>query len=100
MTTLIAQLQAAVGAAHVLNADAPGFRDELAAVIAARQSALEAAELDRELAAGRIDVTQPGRGQQPGGLHPVSRTRRRIETIFRNAGFSQVMLAAVRKHPH
>jgi len=34
-------------------------RDELAAVIAERQAALEAAELDRELAAGRIDVTQP-----------------------------------------
>jgi phenylalanyl-tRNA synthetase alpha chain len=63
-------------------------RDELAAVIAERQAALEAAELDRELAAGRIDVTQPGRGQQPGGLHPVSRARRRIEALFRNAGFS------------
>jgi phenylalanyl-tRNA synthetase alpha chain len=63
-------------------------RDELAAVIAARQAALEAAELDRELAAGRIDVTQPGRGPQPGGLHPVSRARRRIEALFRHAGFS------------
>jgi phenylalanyl-tRNA synthetase alpha chain len=63
-------------------------RDELAAVIAERQASLEAAQLDRELAAGRIDVTQPGRGQQPGGLHPVSRARRRIEALFRNAGFS------------
>jgi phenylalanyl-tRNA synthetase alpha chain len=45
-------------------------------------------ELERELAAGRVDVTQPGRGQQPGGLHPVSRARRRIEALFRNAGFS------------
>jgi phenylalanyl-tRNA synthetase alpha chain len=63
-------------------------RDELAAVITERQASLEAAQLDRELAAGRIDVTQPGRGQQPGGLHPVSRARRRIEALFRNAGFS------------
>jgi phenylalanyl-tRNA synthetase alpha chain len=63
-------------------------RDELAAVIAERQAVLEAAELDRQLAAGRIDVTQPGRGQPPGGLHPVSRARRRIEALFRNAGFS------------
>ena len=31
----------------------------------------------------RIDVTQPGRGEQPGGLHPVTRMRRRIEAIFR-----------------
>jgi phenylalanyl-tRNA synthetase alpha chain len=63
-------------------------RDELAAAVAERQAALEAAQLDRELAAGRIDVTQPGRGQQPGGLHPVSRARRRIEALFRGAGFS------------
>jgi phenylalanyl-tRNA synthetase alpha chain len=63
-------------------------RDELAAVLAGRQSSLEQAALDAQLAAGRIDVTQPGRGQQPGGLHPVSRARRRIEALFRNAGFS------------
>jgi len=64
------------------------MRDELAAHVAARQSVLEGQALERALAAGRIDVTQPGRGQQPGGLHPVSRARRRIEALFRNAGFS------------
>jgi phenylalanyl-tRNA synthetase alpha chain len=63
-------------------------RDELAAVLAGRQATLEQAALDAQLAAGRIDVTQPGRGQQPGGLHPVSRARRRIEALFRSAGFS------------
>ena len=63
-------------------------RDELAAQLAARQATLEQDALERQLAAGRIDVTQPGRGQQPGGLHPVSRARRRIEALFRNAGFS------------
>ena len=62
-------------------------RDELAGLVNARQAALEAEALERKLAAGRIDVTQPGRGQQPGGLHPITRTRRRIEAIFRNAGF-------------
>jgi len=63
-------------------------RDRIAAVIDARRSDLERAELERRLDAGRIDVTQPGRGQQPGGLHPVSRMRRRIEALFRDAGFS------------
>ena len=62
-------------------------RDELTGLVNARQAALEAEALERKLAAGRIDVTQPGRGQQPGGLHPITRTRRRIEAIFRNAGF-------------
>jgi len=64
------------------------LRDEIAALVAARQAALERVQLEQEIAAGRIDVTQPGRGQQPGGLHPVSRARRRIEALFRNAGFS------------
>ena len=63
-------------------------RDELAALMELRKAVLDRAELERKLAAGRIDVTQPGRGQQPGGLHPVSRTRRRIEALFRNAGFT------------
>jgi phenylalanyl-tRNA synthetase alpha chain len=56
--------------------------------IDARRSALEEAVLARELAAGRIDVTQPGRGQDMGGMHPVTRTRLRIEHIFSQAGFT------------
>jgi phenylalanyl-tRNA synthetase alpha chain len=63
-------------------------RDEITALMNTRQAALEQAELERKLAASRIDVTQPGRGQQPGGLHPITRVRRRIEELFRNSGFS------------
>jgi phenylalanyl-tRNA synthetase alpha chain len=63
-------------------------RDEIGSLVAARQAELEREELERRLAAGRIDVTQPGRGQQPGGLHPITRVRRRIESLFRNSGFS------------
>ncbi len=55
--------------------------------IDARRTALEAVVLERELAAGRIDVTLPGRGQEAGSLHPVTRTRLRIEAIFAQAGF-------------
>jgi len=57
------------------------------AALDARQAELEKAALDRELAAGAIDVTAPGRGQAGGGLHPVTRSRLRIEQIFRQAGF-------------
>jgi phenylalanyl-tRNA synthetase alpha chain len=63
-------------------------RDEIGGLLAARQAEFERVELDRKLAAGRVDVAQPGRGQQPGGLHPLTRARRRIEAIFRNAGFA------------
>ena len=52
-----------------------------------RREALEAAALDAELAHGAIDVTLPGRGQERGSLHPVTRTRLRIERIFTQAGF-------------
>ncbi|MEA3107902.1 MAG: phenylalanyl-tRNA synthetase alpha chain [Gammaproteobacteria bacterium] len=57
------------------------------AAVESRRAALEAAALDAELATGAIDVTLPGRGQEPGGLHPVTRTRLRIERIFVQAGF-------------
>jgi len=57
------------------------------AALDARRAALEEAVLDAELAKGTIDVTLPGRGQEPGGLHPVTRTRLRIERIFAQAGF-------------
>ena len=57
------------------------------AAIESRREALEAAALDAELARGAIDVTLPGRGQESGSLHPVTRTRLRIERIFMQAGF-------------
>ena len=52
-----------------------------------RHEALSRAAVDAELGAERIDVTLPGRGQQAGGLHPVTRTLERIETFFRHFGF-------------
>jgi phenylalanyl-tRNA synthetase alpha chain len=54
----------------------------------ARKAVLERESLSSRLAAERIDVTLPGRGQQPGGLHPITRTMQRIERLFSNAGFA------------
>lgn len=51
------------------------------------REALAAAELDAKLSAEAIDVTLPGRGLSTGGIHPVMRTWRRIEEIFRSIGF-------------
>jgi phenylalanyl-tRNA synthetase alpha chain len=48
---------------------------------------LERTALEKDLAKGTIDVTLPGRGQEPGSIHPVTRTRLRIERIFAQAGF-------------
>jgi phenylalanyl-tRNA synthetase alpha chain len=58
--------------------------------IDARRSLLEEQALGERLQQERIDVTLPGRGQQSGGLHPITRTLARIERLFANAGFNVV----------
>jgi len=59
----------------------------LQAALEARRDQLGREEIERSLAAGRIDVTLPGRGETRGGLHPVTKARLRIEALFRRAGF-------------
>jgi phenylalanyl-tRNA synthetase alpha chain len=63
-------------------------KSALTAALEERRAALEAAKLAEQLAGDTVDVTLPGRGQAIGSLHPVTRVRRRIEQLFRNAGFS------------
>lgn len=63
-------------------------RDQVQGALAARKADLEAAALQAKLAAERIDVTLPGRGQAAGGLHPVTRTKERIEQFFTHIGYS------------
>jgi phenylalanyl-tRNA synthetase alpha chain len=47
-------------------------------------------ELRNRLQAEAIDVTLPGRGMQVGNLHPLTKTRERLEAIFAKMGFSVV----------
>ncbi len=63
-------------------------KQALETALAARKAALETAALDARLAGEAIDVTLPGRGQQPGGYHPLSRTLARIEALFARIGFT------------
>src|SRR5680860_1678662 len=56
--------------------------------INARRSDLERIAIEVKLASESIDVTLPGRGQELGGLHPVTRTLQRIEDFFASAGYS------------
>jgi phenylalanyl-tRNA synthetase alpha chain len=62
-------------------------KEQVQAAVESRREALAQAEVERELAAGRVDVTLPGRGERRGGLHPVTLARLRMEEIFRRAGF-------------
>ena len=65
-------------------------RDEVAALLEARQRALAEAGLALRLAAETLDVTLPGRGEPAGGLHPLTRTLQRIERLFADQGFASV----------
>jgi len=53
----------------------------------ARSNALQEATMHLLMRAQAIDVTMPGRGIETGGLHPVTLTLARIESIFRSIGF-------------
>ncbi|AGY91752.1 phenylalanyl-tRNA synthetase [Spiribacter curvatus] len=63
-------------------------KQRVAERLEARRNALETAELNAALEADRVDVTLPGRGEPPGGLHPITRTLERIESMFRGVGFA------------
>ena len=63
-------------------------KQQVQTALQSRRDLLDSAAIEQALAAGTVDMTVPGRGQDTGGLHPVTRTLERIEAIFRAAGFS------------
>lgn len=66
------------------------LRERILSELERSRENLEAGALEERLRAETIDVTLPGRGQHPGGLHPVTLTLRRIARLFRSAGFDVV----------
>jgi phenylalanyl-tRNA synthetase alpha chain len=62
-------------------------RDEVNQAITARKTELESAALEEKLLTERVDVTLPGRGEVPGGLHPVTLAMERATRIFGQLGF-------------
>ena len=60
---------------------------QIEALLLARRGRLAEIELEAQLRAEALDVSLPGRRRGSGGLHPVSRTLERIETIFGSMGF-------------
>jgi phenylalanyl-tRNA synthetase alpha chain len=65
-------------------------RDQFNVALEARKVLLEAHDLEQRLAQETIDVTLPGRGQETGGLHPVTLTLQRISELFARIGFETV----------
>lgn len=62
-------------------------KDQIATALAEKKAALEERQIAQRLSDQSIDVTQPGRQSDLGGLHPVSRTLNRIVAIFAGAGY-------------
>lgn len=62
-------------------------KQQIESALQARRDEFNQAELDRRLNMEALDVTLPGRRRMIGGLHPVSMTLSRIESIFRSMGF-------------
>ena len=65
-------------------------KQALQQLIGERKDSLENAAVAEQLANETIDVTLPGRGQNTGGLHPVTRTIERIAEFFEAIGFDTV----------
>ena len=62
-------------------------KEQVQKALNSRKQLLEQAALDAKLAAETLDVTLPGRGQQSGGVHPVTRTMERIVQFFARIGY-------------
>ena len=63
-------------------------KERVQTVLNERRTEMETQAMNARLAAERVDVTLPGRGQTSGGLHPVTRTMERIEEFFSRVGYA------------
>jgi phenylalanyl-tRNA synthetase alpha chain len=63
-------------------------KQKVAGLVEEKVKALAEAAMNAALAAETVDVSLPGRGEQSGGLHPVTRTLQRIQAYFQNIGFA------------
>ena len=80
--TLEPEERAAVGKA--LNA----LRAEAESILESRKALLSSAVMDEKLAAGRLDVTLPGRSMPLGAQHLISQIRDEIVDIFGSIGYT------------
>ena len=65
-------------------------KNRLETTLKSRRNAIQEKELEAKLTEEALDITLPGRGSSVGGLHPVTLTLQRIETLFHSIGFDVV----------
>ncbi|KRD89191.1 phenylalanine--tRNA ligase subunit alpha [Bacillus sp. Root147] len=71
----------------VMGALANEVREAIASKIEEKQTALEAAEVERKLASETIDVTLPGRPVKVGTHHPLTSVVEEVEDLFLGMGY-------------
>ncbi len=64
------------------------IKEKIQAIIEKKTELLTEQHIAKQLAAENIDITLPGHYQELGSLHPVTKTRERIEEIFAQMGFA------------
>ncbi len=65
-------------------------KEQLEAILKSQRNIIQAKELEARLTEEALDVTLPGRGSNVSGLHPITQTLHRIETLFHSIGFNVV----------
>jgi phenylalanyl-tRNA synthetase alpha chain len=65
-----------------------GLRDKIASALGERRAALDAAELDAQLAAGRLDLSLPAPPRRKGCVHPTMQVMDEMIAIFADMGFA------------
>lgn len=63
------------------------IKEDLETQLATRRADISQREQEMALIAERIDVTLPGRSQEPGTLHPLTLTIREVCGVFQRMGF-------------
>ena len=71
-------------------AEINALKQHLNTLISERKQLLQSVALTEQLAKERLDVTLPGRGEQTGSLHPITRTIQRMTAFFATLGFDVV----------
>ncbi len=63
-------------------------KQQIEGLLKAQNELLINQEINAQLAREKVDITLAGRGQPIGSLHPVTRTRERIEHFFTSVGYT------------
>ncbi len=69
-------------------ADLNALKESILTALSHRQKTLESQALNERLKREKLDITLPGRPEEPGRIHPISHTIEEVMSIFLEQGFT------------